>query len=333
VLRSHGDQDGGVRDDPDLLRLAGSLGGQCGVVSRRQALECGLRPGDLRRLERRRDLVRVLPRVYLAHTGEPTWMQRAWAAVLYAWPAALVGESALRAADGPGRREADRGPIHVGIARERRVLQVPGVVVVRTVELDVRARWNLGPPRLSYDDAALDVALQARTEMDAIAAVARAVQSQRTTAARMAGLLSERSRAPRRTFLEGVLGDVASGTCSVLEHAYLVRVERPHGLPTAMRQVREVTPSGVVYRDGLLMELPIELDGRFVHDTVEQRDRDFERDLDAAVSGRGTVRLSWGQVVGRSCQTAAKLSLLVVQRGGPAARACGPGCAVLRSAA
>ena len=121
---------------------------------------------------------------------------------------------------------------------------------------------------------------------------------------------------------------MASGTCSVLEHAFLVRVERPHGLPTAMRQVREVTASGVVYRDGLLLGLAIELDGRLVHDTVEQRDRDFERDLDAAVSGRGTVRLSWGQVVGRSCQTAAKLSRLVVRRGGPAAYVCGPGCVV-----
>ena len=321
-----------MRDDPALLRLSGHLDGQCGVVSRRQALGCGLRPGDLRRLERRRDLVRVLPRVYLAHTGEATWSQRAWAAVLYAWPAALIGSSALRAADGPGRPGADRMPIHVGIAPERRILQVPGVVVVRTVGLEARARWNLGPPRLAYDDAALDVALEARTEMEAIAAVARAVQSQHTTAVRMAGLLSERTRAPRRRFLEGVLDDVASGTCSVLEHAYLVRVERPHGLPTAMRQVREVTASGVVYRDGLLLDLPIELDGRLVHDTAEQRDRDFERDLDAAVSGRGTVRLSWGQVVGRSCRTAAKLSSLVVQRGGPPAQACGPGCAVRQAA-
>jgi len=321
-----------MRDDPALLRLAGHLDGQCGVVSRRQALTCGLGPADLRRLERRRDLVRVLPRVYLSHTGEPTWPQRAWAAVLYAWPAALIGESALRAADGPGRPGADRTAIHVGIATERRILQVPGVVVVRTAGLEARARWNLGPPRLPYDDAALDVALGARTEMEAIAAVARAVQSQRTTAVRMSGLLAERARAPRRTFLEGVLDDVGSGTCSVLEHAYLVRVERPHGLPIAMRQVREVTPSGVVYRDGLLLDLPIELDGRLVHNTVEQRDRDFERDLDAAVSGRGTVRLSWGQVVGRPCQTAAKLAVLVVQRGGPPAHACGPGCAV-RSAA
>jgi hypothetical protein len=317
-----------MREDPALLSIGGHLGRQCGVVSRAQALGSGLRPGDLRRLERRRDLVRVLPRVYLAHTGDPTWLQRAWAAVLYAWPAALIGESALRAADGPGRPGADRGPIHVGIAPERRIVQVPDVVVVRTVGLVDRARWNLGPPRLSYDDAALDVALAATNEMDAIAAIARAVQGRRTTAARMAAVLAERSRAPRRRFVEGVLDDVAAGTCSVLEHAHLVRVERPHGLPAATGEVREVTPSGVVYRDGVVLGRPLELDGRLGHDTTEERDRDYERDLDAAVSGRGTVRLSWGQVVGRPCRTAAKLSSLVVQWGGTPARACGPGCAV-----
>jgi hypothetical protein len=326
-----------VRDDPALTDLAGLLARQCGVVSRRQALDRGLQPHDLRRLERRRDLVRVLPRVYVDHTGAPTWLQRAWAAVLYAWPAALVGESALRAADGPGRPDrpgrAGRAghaavAIHVGIAPERRILAVPGVVVVRTTGLEERARWNLGPPRLSYDDAALDVALAAGSEMEAIGAIARAVQSQRTTAVRMAQTLSTRSRAPRRAFLGGVLADVATGTCSVLEHAYLTGVERPHGLPKALRQVREVTASGVVYRDVKLLGVPIELDGRLVHDTVEQRDRDFERDLDAMVAGTGTVRLSWGQVVGRPCRTADKLSALVRLRGGPPAHPCGPGCAV-----
>lgn len=71
-----------MREDPALTELASLLAPQCGVVSRRQALDRGLQPNDLRRLERRRDLVRVLPRVYVDHTGAPTWLQRAWAAVL-----------------------------------------------------------------------------------------------------------------------------------------------------------------------------------------------------------------------------------------------------------
>ena len=54
----------------------------------------------------------VHPGVYVNHTGELTWLQRAWAAVLFAWPAALSHDSALRAADGPGstRRRSSMSP-------------------------------------------------------------------------------------------------------------------------------------------------------------------------------------------------------------------------------
>ncbi|GAA1926251.1 hypothetical protein [Nocardioides hwasunensis] len=151
--------------------------------------------------------------------------------------------------------------------------------------------------------------------MEAIVAVARAVQTRRTTAVRMAELLTTRTRARQRDFLQGVLIDVAGGTCSVLEHAYLTRVEHPHGLTPAIRQVRVVTASGVVYRDADVLELAIELDGRLFHDTAEQRDRDFERDLDLAVAGRDSVRLTWGQVVGRPCRTTAKLDVVLQRRG------------------
>jgi hypothetical protein len=64
------------------------------------------------------------------------------------------------------------------------------------------------------------------------------------------------------------------------------------------------------------------------HDTAEQRDRDFERDLDAAVEGQDTVRLTWGQVVGRPCSTAAKLSAILERDGWPPGRPCGSGCAL-----
>lgn len=316
------------------------LADQDGVVSRRQALALGLEPHDLRRLVRRRDLAPVFPAVYVDHTGAPTWHQRAWAAVLFCAArqddgqgpdAALAGASAVRAADGPGRGEDD-GPIVVAIPRERRVLAPPGITVVRTFGLGERVQWNLGPPRMRYDEAALDVALGARTELAAVGAVARAVQGRHTTAARMAETLRSRSRAPRRLFLEAVLADVARGSCSVLEREYVVRVERPHLLPEGRRQLRAGTVSGVVYRDNAFDELVVELDGRLFHDTAEQRDLDHERDLDAAVAGQGTVRLTWGQVVDRPCSTAAKLSRVLEQHGLPGGRPCGSSCEWLAAA-
>lgn len=317
--------------------LAETLARQHGVVSRAQALARGVAPHDLRRMVRRRELRPLHAGVYVDHTGEPTWQQQAWSAVLAcsspdghaegsALGAALAGPSAMRAADGPGRSTGDHGAIHVVVPRHRRVVAPVGVEVTRTYGLADRVQWNTGPPRMRYDEAALDVALVASTELAAIGAVARAVQSRHTTALRMADVLAARARAPRRDFLAGVLRDVASGTCSVLEHAYLTRVERPHHLPTAVRQLRARTASGICYRDGAYGELLLELDGRLWHDTAEQRDRDFERDLDAAVAGHGTVRLTWGQVCDRPCSTAAKVSQLLVRQGWPSGRPCGPGC-------
>ena len=307
---------------------------QAGVVSRRQALDLGLEPHDLRRLVRRRDLTPLFPGTYVDHTGVPTWFQRAWAAVLFCAPrepdvdgfgAALAGPSAIRAADGPGRGE-DGGPLVVAIPRERRLLAPSGITVVRTYALDERVLWNVGPPRMRYDEAALDVALACAGELDAIGAIARAVQGRHTTARRMQESLGRRTRAPRRAFLEGVLADVAHGTCSVLEREYVERVERPLWLPPGLRQLRAGTMTGVVYRDNALGEVLIELDGRLFHDSAEQRDHDYERDLDAAVDGLGTVRLTWGQVVGRPCSTAAKLSTVLVAAGWPPGRPCGAAC-------
>jgi hypothetical protein len=238
----------------------------------------------------------------------------------------------MRAADGPGRATGDGGPIQVVVPRSRRVVARRGVTVTRTFLLYDRVQWHLGPPRMRYDEAALDVALGAAGDLAAVGAVARAVQGRHTTAVRMQKALASRKKAPRRDFLDAVLRDVAQGTCSVLEHAYLTRVERPHGLPHAERQQRAGTITGVVYRDVVVGERIIELDGRLWHDTAEQRDRDFERDLDAAVDGHDTVRLTWGQVVGRPCSTAAKVSALLERDGWPPGRACGSECAFTRAA-
>ena len=278
---------------------------------------------------RRRELVRLHPGVYLNHTGDPTWLQRAWAGVLYAWPSALWGPSALRAADGPGRRDADDRLVHVAVAAARNLTEPAGVRLHRIGSFDERVQWNLSPARFRYDDAALDVAVIARSEFAAIAAIASACQTRHTTAGRMRASLEQRERVPRRTWLEAVLLDVENGSNSVLEQGYLDRVERAHCLPRPERQVTAAGPaSTLIYRDVEYAEgLIVELDGRLFHDTATARDRDLDRDLDAAVDGRQTVRLSWGQVYDRPCRTADRIGQLLGARGWPGApQQCGPGC-------
>lgn len=290
---------------------------QAGVVARRQLVEAGLAAPEIRRLLRRRELVVVTQGVYIDHTGPLTWPQRAWCGVLALWPAALCHGSALRGADGPGRRDRfDERAIHVAVDRSRSPSAPIGVVLHHLADLNDKVHWNSSPPRVRVEHAVLDVAAEASDDLGAIAALADAVQARRTTADRLLAALDSRSRIARRVLLAGVLSDIAAGTCSVLEHGYLTRVERPHGLPSADRQVRE-SSRGVVYRDVeyAVQATLVELDGRLFHDDSLSRDRDLDRDLDAAVEGRVTVRLGWGQVFDRPCATAQRVGRLLQQRG------------------
>lgn len=303
------------------------LADQSGVVARRQLLEHGLQPHDIARLVRRRELVAIRPGVYVDHTGEPTWQQQAWAAVLLCWPAVLAGDSALRAAEGAGSTRRTR-PLEIAVAEERHLRRHPGIKLLRTTHLESRAQWHLGPPRIRYEEAVLDVAARASSDFCALGELSRAVQGRRTTAARLLTSLEARERLARRSWIAGVLNDVAAGACSVLEHGYLHRVERAHGLAPARRQVRDRVGAGVIYRDvEYRVGLVVELDGRLFHDTTTQRDADFDRDLVAAVDGKDSVRLSYGQVFDRQCWTASHVALLLQARGWAGAfRRCSKGC-------
>ena len=312
--------------------VARHLSLQDNVIARRQALASGLVQHDLRRLIRRREWAVVHPGVYVAHTGPLTWHQRAWAAVLLVWPAALGAESSLRAADGPGAKDdSAEKTLNVVVDQHRSGLVTPADIHVQhLVGFDEKVLWNTTPPRIRYEEAALDVAIRATSELAAVAALTKACQSRRTTAQRLSSALDGRSRVARRDWLTAVLRDIADGTCSLLEHGYLVRVERAHGLPPAQRQVRATASVGVVYRDAEYeRQCVVELDGRLFHDSVPQRDADLERDLDARLEGKSTVRLSWGQVFDRPCTTSAKLVRFLRACGVPVSpRACGAGCPV-----
>ncbi|MBV6727853.1 hypothetical protein [Nocardioides daeguensis] len=130
------------------------------------------------------------------------------------------------------------------------------------------------------------------------------------------------ARLAHRTAMAAVLADVTDGTCSVLEHAYLARVERAHGLPRGLRQVESRDGRGRrMFRDVVYggqrppWRQIVELDGRLGHDSAAARDRDLERDLDAALGDTATVRLGYGQVLDRPCSTAAKVARVLQLRG------------------
>lgn len=282
---------------PDVERV---LHLQDGVISRRQTLDAGMQRHEIRKMLRRNEWARVHPGVYVNHTGPTSWPQRAWAVVLYAEPAALCVQSALC---------EDGTPIHVAVSRSRAMLvEPPGVRIHHMSGLDERVLWNVGPSRMRYEEAALDVAATATSDTDAIAVLANACQSRHTTAPRLLRTLDGRTRIRRRRWLRAVLVDVADGTCSVLEHGYLNRVERAHGLPRATRQKRSTSSLAICYRDA-----------------------EYGQRLVVELDGRSTVRLCYRQVFDRPCRTAAKIAQLMQRHGIKVnGRGCGPGCEFTR---
>lgn len=303
---------------------------QDGVVARRQLLALpGTDATAVNRMLRRRELVEVHRGVYVDHTGPPSWQQLAWAAVLWAWPAGLAGESAWRAFEGPGRRRRDTDQLHVVVERNRRLAPPPEIVVHRRAGFEDLTLWNLGPPRLRLEEAVLDVALAASDELGLVAALADAAGSRRTTAQRLSEALALRPRVPRRALLVAVLADVAAGSCSVLEREYLRRVERAHGLPRGARQVLLEHAGRSMWQDVVYepWNVHVGLDGRIDHTLLVDRDRDLERDLLVAGRGGRSVRVGYGQVFTRACATARGVGAVLQVAGweGPV-RSCGAGC-------
>jgi very-short-patch-repair endonuclease len=72
--------------------------------------------------------------------------------------------------------------------------------------------------------------------------------------------------------------------------------------------------------------LVVELDGRLFHDNATARDKDMDRDLDAAVDGLNTVRVGWGQVFRRPCMTAQRIGRLLQRNGWTGSPARCPDC-------
>jgi hypothetical protein len=297
-----------------LTAVADLLSHQDGVVARRQLLAAGMTQARIETLLRRRDLVVVHPGVYITHTGTPTWSQRGWAAVLYAGRSALHLEWALHQ---QGKESPPTGPVHVAVDWSRRVAPRDGIRVHRVRDLDALVQWNLSPARVRLEVAVVEVAHRAPDELAAISALASVVGARRTVAGRLRDEVQRRGRLRRRVLLTDLLDDLERGTHSVLEHGYLARVIRPHGLPAPTSQQLAVKGAArTEYRDVAHedVDVRVELDGR-LHDRVEVRDDDADRDLDDLARGKVTPRLRYRQVFATPCRTAARLGVLFQGRG------------------
>ena len=313
-------------------RCADVAAAQAGVVSRRQALACGLTPRQVDWLVSSGRWVRLLPGVFVVHTGPVSALVRTWAALLYAGPGAVAGgRTALwlwQVLDDPPFA------VTVCVPAQRRVRGRRGLVIRRAGALARATHPALSPPRLRLEEAVLDVADDATRPWEAVDVVLRAVQRRATTAARLRRALAARSRHRWRRLLGLVLEDVVAGALSALEREFLRTVERAHGLPSGAYNpgelVRELRQRRRRYRDVRYhpWRLVVELDGAEAHPPEEDW-KDQEKDNGVTRSGRSSLRYGWRAVAHDPCAVAAEVADSLRVRGwGGAPSPCGPTCRI-----
>ncbi|MBA8792438.1 very-short-patch-repair endonuclease [Friedmanniella endophytica] len=293
---------------PALLRLAEA---QPSALSREQVLGLGLSRHALARLVAEGRWCRLTEGI-VSTTPRPEWLTLAWTGLLVAGDRARLGGAA--AAHLIGLVDAAPDEIVVWSPADAPTRQPPPPYRwrFRVDRHGVRGTGAAGhPPRIRATDVVLD--LVEETGADRLTdLVTTAVQRRVVTAGQLRRAAGRRSLLRHRALLGDVLDDVATGTQSPLERRFLRDVERAHGLPAGLRQVRRAgTVADVLYAAfGLL----VELDGRIGHDGAG-RFRDMRRDNRALRDGLVTLRYGWSDVTGRPCAVAAEVGSVLHRLG------------------
>jgi hypothetical protein len=188
---------------------------QHGVLSREQALACGLTPDALRyRARPRGPWQRLLPGIYLTATGQPTREQFETAALLYAGPASVItGVTALRQY---GISAPKTRLIQVLTPVDRQRASRAFVTIVRTSRLPDAETRDLAIGYVAPARAVADTVLGLTTRSEVRAVVASAVQQGKCT---VAALAVELAAGPVRgsALFRSVLAEVAEGIRSPAE--------------------------------------------------------------------------------------------------------------------
>jgi len=252
--------------------------------------------------------------VYLVHTGEPSRRAVLWAALHRAGPGAVL--SYETAAELFGLTDQRSSSIHVTIGEHRRLSAIEGVVVHHSARLVEATHPTLEPARTRLEETVLDIVERTTDFETAFGLISSACQRRLTVPSKLAEAMSMRAKMRWRHRLEEGLTGIGDGVHSVLENRYVRRVERPHGLPAAVRQARIAGDGRNRYLDNLYEDygLCVELDGLRAHPD-EQRWQDQRRAN--AITARGVVilRFGWVDLDRRPCDAAAQVATALRSRG------------------
>lgn len=140
-----------------FARIGRIAGRQHGVVSRGQAVGCGLTAEMIERLVRDGQWVRVYRGVYRINGAPDTWPSRMMAVCFAAGPGAAISHRSAAALWGLDGFEPRR-PVHVSVPASRRP-RVPGAVVHRSTDLELaKVTTRQGIPVTGLARTVLDVA-------------------------------------------------------------------------------------------------------------------------------------------------------------------------------
>jgi hypothetical protein len=307
---------------------------QRGILARWQVSDCAADMAAIDLLLRNGRWQTLYRGVYAAHTGEPPREGILWAAVRRCGPAAALSHFTAAELDGLVSRRSDA--VHVTIPPHLRVRLsdreftrgLPRIVVHRSARLTAAMHPARIPPRTRIEETVLDLAEMAENLEAVFSCVSGACNGRLLTPAQIRVAVTRRAKMRWRSDILLALEEISDGVSSTLEVGYLRKVERPHGLPKAERQVRKKRGETSAYLDNLYEEfgVGVELDGLAAH-PAEARWQDIHRDNYFARSGIITLRYNWADVTLRPCHVAAEISQVLRQRGWPGpARRCGPSC-------
>jgi very-short-patch-repair endonuclease len=318
---------------PTLVRMRelGELGRrQAGVVTRQQALACGMTVEQIRTRLRTRRWRRLFAGVYATFTGEIPHEAVLWAAVLSAGAGAVLSHqtaAALVGLDGTGTPGC---AIHVTVPRGRRVQRRSGVALHVSARVDAARHPTRTPPQTRVEETVVDLTQTAPDLDAALSWIIRACAARLTTVDRLRATLAQRRKLRWRAELCATVDDVRLGSHSLLELRYLRDVERRHALPDGVRQRPRWRPGGRWYDDVCYPEYAtaVELDGRAAHPEHRRR-RDRKRDNAHVVAGGRVLHYDLADVTESPCDVAAEVAMVLRRNGWPGTpKLCRPHCTV-----
>jgi Protein of unknown function (DUF559) len=299
---------------PDASELEWLRFAQAGVVSWGQVTgEVG--GATVRRRVSQRRWQRPQRGTVVTHSGPVSREQQIWAAVLAAGRDAVC--AGLTAAHLEGLRGYDRPAIDLLIPAGRRLQPMPGVRVHRTSVLPAgHVRWRGMPPRTVMARSIIDAAAWARSDDDARALIAAAIQQRTVTPDDVAGVLTGMPRSRRRGLVLETVRFAAGGAHSLSE-VHLAALCRRFGLPQPDRQVPRIDASGRQrYLDAYWPQwrLHVEVDGSW-HLEVRAWWADMRRQNELWIAGERVLRFPAWAIRNDPEQVAAQLQSALIAAG------------------